>query len=242
MKKLKLPMVLLLLWASVSSCVFTEILPHQGSLDPKEETYEVTEFDEVDLGSNFDALIIPSEKFKITANGVERDINDLHVRVVNRTLKINYTNGSWLGRIGRDRMHITIEMPTIRSIDLSGACKAKIEDFGKISKLEADLSGAADLTLDIKITDLDAELSGASNLTVNNLCDILTADVSGASKINAFDADALEADLELSGASKVNLSVSKKLVVEASGASTVYYRGEPTIKKDLSGSSKVIKD
>jgi hypothetical protein len=130
-------------------------------------------------------------------------------------------------------MQITIEMPTIRSIDLSGACKAKIEDFAKISKLEADLSGAADLRLDIKIADLDAELSGASNLTVNNLCDILTADVSGASKINAFDAYALEADLELSGASKVNLSVSKKLVVEASGASTVYNRGENTIKKRL---------
>jgi hypothetical protein len=42
--------------------------------------------------------------------------------------------------------------------------------------------------------------------------------------------DAVDAEINASGASDVQMSISNSLTVEASGASSVHYKGEPRLK------------
>ena len=51
-----------------------------------------------------------------------------------------------------------------------------------------------------------------------------------------------EADVEVSGSSRAKVSVSNDLKAEASGSSIIYYRGEPAVEMNTSGSSSVVKD
>ncbi len=238
MKKL----LILLIIPFLNACIFTEIGNRTPPGDVIEEEFNVDFFDEADIGSAFNAVIIPSTNFRVTATGAERDVNDLNVRVINNTLKVSYVKSSWFGSISRDRVDLLIEVPELTAIDVSGAARVDIEDFTSFDLFRADLSGASKVNLDVEVSDLRIEISGASTLDVNRQTPNITASISGASKLNAFDADSEEVYLDLSGASKANVSVSDYLNVEASGASTVNYRGTPRIDQEVSGGSKVRKD
>ena len=66
--------------------------------------------------------------------------------------------------------------------------------------------------------------------------------VSGASKLQAFSYSIGSAGIDASGASRADVSVGNRLVVNASGASSVQYWGTPVMEQRLSGSSSVQND
>lgn len=239
MKKIKLLTVFTALAVFSKSCVSIDF--DGVSPDNETEVYDLGTFTEVDLGSAFEVVIIPSTEYKVTATGSSTNLNDLNVRVVNNKLKVSYYNRNIFRPISRNKMELLIEMPELKEADVSGAATVFIEDFDYFSTLKLDLNGASKVTLDVEVGDLEADISGASTVTLKSDVPVLNADLSGASKLNAYDADSEEAYLELSGASRANVSVAEYLKVDASGASTVNYKGLPRIDQDLSGASKVNK-
>lgn len=239
MKKL---FYLFLVLPLMQSCIYKKNWDKTPPGDLSEEVYELENFDEVTLGSAFQVVIVPSTKFRLTANGVERDLEDLNIRVINKTLKVSYVNRNWLSGLSRDRMDLLIEMPDLKMVDIGGTANVEIEDFTSFELLEAEVSGAAKLIVDVPMQEFKADISGASNIKLKQNVPFINSDLSGASRLQAFDTDAEEVYLQLSGASKANVSVSDYLSVSASGASTVNYRGTPRIDQEVSGGSKVKKD
>ncbi|WP_341225936.1 head GIN domain-containing protein [uncultured Arcticibacterium sp.] len=240
MKKIKLFTLLTALVVFSKACVSIDF--DGVSPDNETEVYDLGSFTELDLGSAFEVVVVPSSEFKVTATGSSTNLNDLNVRVVNNTLKVSYYNRNIFRPVSRNKMELLIEMPELKEADISGAATVYIEDFDYFSTLKLDLGGASKVTLDVEVGDLDVDISGASTVTLKRGVPVLSADLSGASKLNAYDADSEEAYLKLSGASKANVSVAEYLKVDASGASTVNYRGLPRIDQDLSGASKVKKN
>jgi hypothetical protein len=239
MKKLTPYVLSVCLLGFLSSCT----LLRGDEVSPRgEETKEfsVSDFNEVDGGSAIYYTIKKGSTFNITAIGDERDIDDLDIRVKGNRLKVDYVNR--LGRIKRYRMDILIEMPTVEYVSFSGASDAVVKDFSGLSKLEVRLSGASKLRIRQGIDKLTADVNGASTLFITDIINVLEANVSGASTVNAFEADATKAYVQASGASTVRVSVSDYLEVNASGASSVFYRGNPDIKEKTSGASKLKKD
>ncbi len=241
MKKILAANFAAILAISMTSCIHTDDQP-VGSDQLIEEVFELQGFSSVDVGSAMNVVIIESDEFRVTANGAERDINDLNIRVINNTLKIDYYKRNWLRGLNRKRMDLVIETNALREIDASGASLVEIANFNAFRVLDADISGASRLELNVPADELDLELSGASVFTMKENCPVISADLSGASKLYAFDAASEKVYLELSGASKAQVSVSDFLEVEASGASSVVYRGTPRIDQEISGGSKISKD
>jgi hypothetical protein len=238
MKKLRLSSVLAiaLIAFSISSC---EII-QQGvePRNPDDKTYDLRNFDKLEMGNAFHINVKQGADFKIKANGDSRDIDDLIVKVTSGELKIYYSK--W--RIRRYRMEIDIEMPIIREIDFSGASTSYIQGFDNIDELEIDLSGASKATLSANARFYEIDLSGASELDLEGNGKEMEVDLSGASKLNAFDTLVDKATLDVSGASSGRINVKETLNVRASGASKVRYRGNPHVSSNLSGSSHVERD
>ena len=238
MKKLRLNGVaaLILIAFSISSCGLLQ----QGiePRNPEDKTFDIRNFDKLEMGNAFHINVKQGTDFKIKANGDSRDIDDLIVKVSNGELKIYYSK--W--RIRRYRMEIDIEMPTVKEIDFSGATTSYIQGFDNLDELEIDLSGSSRATLSAEARLYEIDLSGASELDLEGSGKEMEIDLSGASKLNAFDATVEKATLDVSGASTCRVNVSEQLTIRASGASKVRYRGNPQVTSNLSGSSKVEKD
>ncbi|MBD2753867.1 head GIN domain-containing protein [Spirosoma validum] len=206
-----------------------------GPYQADQQTYALTNFDRIDMGSAFVITVQQGTTFSITAEGDRRNLDDLQVYTRNGTLMAQY-------RVARNRQYNTsflITMPTLRGVSFSGASRSTISGFTNLNDLDIHLSGASEGQFTIQSARTTIELSGASSLRLNGAGAGLWADLSGASLLQSFSYPVSEANLEASGASKANVNVATMLDVNASGASSVRYRGTPSVRQRISGASSV---
>ena len=97
------------------------------------------------------------------------------------------------------------------------------------------LSGACDITGPVKLTNLSIDLSGASTVKLNGSTQNLKLDAGGASDMKNYDLETENCIAKLSGASDVRITVTNSIMASASGASTLFYHGNPD-KRDVASS------
>jgi phage shock protein PspC (stress-responsive transcriptional regulator) len=183
--------------------------------------FSVTSFEKVDVSGAFVVRFRKGDQFKVVADGREEDLDDISVKVDGNQLKV-FINGKGMFDWGnRKRMGLTITVPTINELHLSGASKASLVGFGNFDELNLDMSGACRTVFDGTVSKLSVDLSGASNVLLRGRIQTLDVDLSGASKVDATETTIEKAIVEASGASHVNLGKVTSLESEASGASKV---------------------
>jgi len=217
------------------ACVYVN---ERDDISPRGESnriYDFRNFEQLQMGNAFNVHVKAGSSFEVSATGELNDLDDLEIFVQDGKLVARYRN-SWRNR---KRMDIDITMPFITAVDFSGAVNAEISGFENLTKLEFELSGATECDFSGSARTLDFDLSGASQLFLSGNGKFLDGELSGASEVDAFGLPVEESDIKLSGASEAKVWVSKFLEVDASGASSVRYKGDPAIEKHLSGGSKL---
>jgi hypothetical protein len=91
----------------------------------------------------------------------------------------------------------------------------------------------------VDVDAMNLRASGASTLQVSGTAGELDTDASGASRMRLEDLSATEAEVDATGASTIEVTVSGRLAGSASGASTVTYSGNPDVSVSTSGASSV---
>ena len=182
-------------------------------------------------------------------------------------LKIFVENGAWNNwNWGNRSLKAYVTITDIEGLDISGASTVKVADGLNVNNFDLQLSGASTLKIEGGINSsnggsMNMEISGASNMTtalkagdikfnltgasqanVEGTATGLNVEASGASDFKGFGLAIENARVDASGASTVNITVTKKLDAQASGASSVGYKGDAVITNlDVSGASNVKK-
>lgn len=139
-------------------------------------------------------------------------------------------------------LNVFISTDYIYSFRGSGASWIELLDPLAGSVNEINLSGASSFTGILNGNEVNAVLSGASTLLLEGQTPKFNLNLSGASTMQSYDFSADWLNTDLSGASSASLTVNTKLDVVATGASTVYYKGEGTVNdQNLTGGSQIIK-
>jgi hypothetical protein len=126
----------------------------------------------------------------------------------------------------------------IETIDIAGAVEVTANEYSTQSLL-IDVSGATDLDMSIYANDIRIEASGSFDGYLAGETNTLSLDFSGASDLNAFDLDARDVDIDISGAGNAYVTAHDSLNVSAAGASNVTYRGNPRVSQSSAGASSV---
>lgn len=181
-----------------------------------------------------------TESLAVSAND-EKYLEDIVTELDGNTLVIKSQGNRWTGRSNR-QLKVYISFKKLEAIEVSGA--SDVVTVGSISQpaLRLELSGASTLKGDIKTGTLALDLSGASQLTVKGSTEVLKATCSGASDLNGYDLTAELANLDVSGASDIEINVNREIKAEASGASSIRYKGNATVTNvKTSGASSINK-
>ncbi len=221
-----------LLLMGLMACVREDVGPYESD----KQTYALTNFDRLDMGSAFSITVQQGASFSIVAEGDRRNLNDLDVYTRNGTLFAKYRNHN------RSRQYQTsfqITMPTLRGVAFSGASQSEVSGFSNLNELDIELSGASKGRFTVQASRTNIDLSGASKLDAIGSGTTLAAALSGASKLDALGYPVDEARVNASGASNARISVNNALVADASGASAIRYRGTPRVQQRVSGASTV---
>lgn len=209
-----------------------------GPLQEIRKEFVVTDFDQLEIGSAFHIEVEQASSFSVNVEGDRRNVDDLDVYKKGNTLIIEFEDN-------RDRHHdtyIRITMPALRSVNFSGASNSKIRGFESHDDIDFYLSGASVSQVDSEVNRINVVISGGSSLLLAGSGDEMNADISGASSLKGFDFPIRLATIDISGASEGKITVTDELNVTAGGASSVLYRGDPTVTANTSGTSWVQKD
>lgn len=236
----------------LAGCKTVLIDVEEGPLTAK--TYDFTDFTGVEVGHAFELEVTPADNYSVTITARQGVLDHVDVTKSGSTLKID--TDTWF-LTWHSNPKVTITMPSLQRVDLSGAAQGEARGFRSASDFEVELSGASDLDLDMEVgafkadisgasslsgnleaTSSDIELSGASNATLTGTGGDLVINASGASRDNLTGYTGNDASVELSGASSAELTVNGRMDVHLSGASKLEYFGDATLGSiEISGAS-----
>lgn len=206
----------------VQSAVASELGDDFDRIGDHTRQFNVTAFSKVDVAGAFVVRFRKGDTYKVIADGREDDMSDMDVRVNGNMLEVKIDRkGGLFDWNNRKRVGLTITVPNIDELKLSGASKASLVGFGNYKNLDIDMSGACRTVFDGTVEKLTIQLSGASNAVLRGHVDQLEADLSGASKIEATGLNIDKASVDASGASHATLGHVGSLDSETSGASKV---------------------
>jgi hypothetical protein len=208
-----------------------------GNLVTQEEP--IIGFDKVDISHSFEVDISQGESFSVIIRIDDNLVEHLQVVKEGSSLKIgldpnrNYT-------ASKATMTAEVTMPELTGLDLSGASHATISGFKSTNDFSVDLSGASSLVGDIEAAKTSFDLSGGSDANLSGSGQKTTIDAAGSSQIDLSNFLVADVMVNASGGSTATVNTSGRLNADASGASQVYYLGDPILGEiDSSGSSSV---
>ncbi len=202
------------------------------------ETRIVGSFNSIEVSGAFDVVIKQGATEEVT---VETDHNILPLvktTVEGGTLKVDTRKP--INHTTVLKVYVTVK--DLKMIDISGAVNIHTDGVLTVPELSIDGSGASDAKMELAVQKLKLDCSGATKLKFSGTAVDVSMELSGASDIFGYDLAAENYDIEISGAGNAQISVSKKLHAEISGAGSVKYKGTPTeIDQSVSGAGSIKK-
>jgi len=227
--------LLLLITLSSSGCMYMSGIKGNGNV--VKETREVSSFDGIKVGGAFNVYLTQSNTESLTIEADENLLKIIETRVRGNTLVISTKENIR----GSEELNIFITFKDIDKLDISGACDLESEGMLKFSTLKLEASGASEIDLQLTTSKLSCDFSGASDIEFSGKVKECDIEISGAAELKAFDLETEEMELRVSGAADAKVNASKYLKVNASGAASVQYVGNPNIDQHTSGASSIRK-
>lgn len=193
----------------------------------------------VESGLNADINIAQSEAVNVTAD--DNLLEYIETYVVNKTLIIRVANNVSFAKY--PSIKITVDALSLSSLSGSGGAGLTLNYPLDSESIKVALSGGGHLSGRVLASNLTVDLSGGSRVNMEGSCSRLRLTGSGGSTMRGYDLNSADADIVLSGGSMAELTIDSTIKIEASGGSTLRYKGNAEIQKqDLSGGSRVIKE
>jgi serine/threonine-protein kinase len=210
-----------------------------GSGKPAGKTWDLSEFDRVQIRSTFRAEVTKGDGFKVATTA---DDNVLpHVQVVKEgtTLKIGLEPHRRYSL--KTELKAEITLPRLVGLNLSGASATTLKGFQSEKELTLELSGASKLDGELAVETANFRASGASTLSLTGSARAAQLSASGASHLKLAGLPLKRCELQLEGASTASLSVRSEAAFKAALGGASHLKGSVSatdIELDLQGASQ----
>lgn len=207
---------LALLTILFSSCDKNSIT---GSGELVTETRTVSSFTKVKVGDDFDVIITqsPTQNVEVTAD--DNIINIISTEVENDELVIGFSEN--FVSLRKETIEIKIDMPSIARFELKDDCTGQLNNFSGLETLEVIVKDASELTMSGDAKHLDATVKDDSD-------------------IKGFDFMVETCNINLADASTMRIHCTDAIEGTVKDASTLRYKGNPTVSVSTSDAGKVV--
>ncbi|MEN8250638.1 MAG: head GIN domain-containing protein [Bacteroidota bacterium] len=213
-----------------------QIIGERGNDERITETYEVEEFNRIEISGAFNIILTPSND-----QIVKLEVDDNLVKFIDIEVRGNKLYVETDRRLdSRGGINVKIPVKDLKGLSSSGASNIRTTDVIISNSLKFDLSGAGKMELELDAENVKIDLSGAGLVYLEGAAKLLDVDMSGA---GSLEADALEAEdctIDISGVGNAVVNVTGTLEAQVSGLGNVEYVGNPkSVKGDVSGIGEV---
>jgi hypothetical protein len=206
-------------------------------VDANAEVRTITSFSSIEVSGSIDLYISQGTEEAVAISASSDEIKQrIKTEVKGGTLQIYFDGKGLNWKIwGNHKMKAYVTFKNLTRLEASGACNVRATETIKQNELKLELSGASDFTGDLSLNKLHIEASGASNAKISGSAGDTRINATGACNIKAYDLKTDMCRTDATGASNIRISVEKELNAQASGGSTIFFKGNGLIR-DISTS------
>lgn len=211
--------------------------------DRNAEVRNVGAFSAIDVSGAIDVYLSQGNSEAVAVSASEERYRDrIKTEVSGGTLKIYFDGNKLSWNVGNKRLRAYVSFRDIHSLEATGASSFKINGTVSGNNLDVKLTGASNLTGNVKFSKLVADINGASQVKISGRVDNIDIDATGASDVKGYDLAVDDCSIKATGASDVRITVNREISVNATGASSVFYKGDAVMTNvHTTGASSVSK-
>jgi hypothetical protein len=195
-----------------------------GSGKVVDQDLEIRDFTNINAKGVYNLVIQQGENYKVTASLDNNLFNRLQVSVERKTLKLGVKAPATFFPTA---LKVTITMPKLLSLNLSGGAKANISGFKSPDNFTLFLSGKGLLEGSIVASNLVFNLSEGSGVVLSGSGLKLELNSVGGSKLDLSKYDVMRAQVKLDEASEAIFNVSGQFDVDLKNKSKLFFSGNP---------------
>jgi hypothetical protein len=237
MKKIQLAIIVFigaLAATGLSACHFRCV---HGSGNMVSQDRKVGDFTRISIAGGYKVTLKQDSTYGIRITGDDNLLKYIKTELQGDKLKI-YSKKNFCSR---GPMLITIGIGNLSELKASGGIEIDSDGQIKANDIAFDLSGATKIRIDLNAANVTTSGSGATELNLKGQATSHNIELSGSGHVNALDFVVGNCEIETSGVGESKVNVLHTLSIHSSGASSVKYKGNPTITNDKSGVSSVEK-
>jgi hypothetical protein len=215
---------------------FEPVVKGQDNSDKNKRNYPVGDFEKIVLEGNYRVYLSHSEKSFLKVEAPSDDMYD--------AIEVNSDNGSLQLSVKKTRFYLNridlyIGSPNIRDLEVSGDIKVTTDGYLDADDLNMLVQGGANVDMSLKAKRIDVRCEGAVLLEMRGVTDNLFVKISGAGHVNARELTAKDVTIRVEGVGFGSVYATNLLDVKIEGVGKVTYKGNPDIKRIISGLGKV---
>lgn len=197
-----------------------------------------TSFNALKVSHEFDMEFVASNEYKVEFDGPSILLKNVVWDNDGKSLEVSVN-----GQYGEDWSKVKVKVygDQLESLELRQGAELNIEDY-KTEYLSVRVYDDSRLKLDGNFEDLNLYLSGNSRVDLSGTANKAALVLRAEGRVYGYDLNTREATIETESEARVRLTVTDYLSAEASGFSSIRYKGEPTVNvKDKSSSASISK-
>ncbi len=210
--------------------------------DPNAELRPVKGYHGIRVSSAINLYLSQGQDEKVVVSAKDIKMREKIITEVVDGILIIRVEGSWKWwHTGNSKMKAYVSYTILDEITASGASDVYVDGVISGDKLTLNLSGASDFKGAVKVNALSLDQSGASDSHITGqVSGTATIRSSGASDVKGYDLVIEECSAHASGASDIRVTVNKQIDADATGASSIYFKGAGVLREShSSGASSV---
>lgn len=232
MKQFKLPVIAIFIL--ITSQISGQVV--RGSGNVKTELRELSGFNELIAQGSFDLIIQQGDQEGIRIETDDNLIELFQTRIDEKKLHINM-----LADVRKTSvMNVYVSIKELNRIVLLNDIRLKSDNVIHFDNLYIFSGGMSEINMEIYAAALNLKLTDGTYAYFKGFTEKLDAEIHDETELNAFDMETETCKTLSSGLTEVMLNVKKDLKIQVTGASNVYYTGEPTISERIFSSTGFI--
>jgi len=186
-------------------------------------------------GGSWEVIFRQTENHSATVAINENLLDHFNLSVENGVLTATFDVGIGFDENISNISRIYLYAPYLEGLNLSGIVYAIDWDTIYTQNFAIDAGGIANIDIQLEVEQLAVDARGITNIQLFGNTDTADINIIGSGNIFAFDLQTREAQINASGSSNINISVSENLTATVGGISHILYRGNPQVTYDISG-------
>ena len=216
-------------------CISCEEEEAMESIGTESKSLTLDPFNALRINRGMQVTLVKGTEHKVSLKGPEFMINDVTFETINDELRVNINDNyseDW------SRVKLTIEAPVTDRVYINNG--AELNYNAANTNLTLVASGNSRANLRGEVTELELLLRGRARVDMTTNIDELTIEANDNARVYAYDAEVNYAKVETDDEARIRLNIKEHLSADASGFSSIRYKGEPTVEVEDKSTSATI--